>query len=229
MKRTNPDKVIYMAVMTICTVLLGPFNSMADIDTAVLQSKAAAIRENSKKIADKEAQLDSLKAHSAAADIWNFIGRRNQELAVQKRSRLMHEISAMRAESAALKSEIVAARPQIIAMALQNPKDSSLEELVGYADRAAVELVLDYVYLDEAAIKAASKQFLERRHSVQSEKIMALEALLDSLKAEVRAYKDAGNTARIAGLESYIYTLGERLIAAKKSQELIGNTIKNVK
>jgi hypothetical protein len=216
---------IVLAMLNFGTVL-----AASPYDLNKLKADMAVIDANKAKITILMSSLSGLKIDSAAG-MWNFIGRNGNELIIQKRSRIVREISAMKDENSSLSAGLLKSREAMYEGLAAGLKDAAFWQVLDYLDGLAAAEALSFNFLDEKEISSSDKskdrvEFLRYRRDMQDIRLKNMETLISQLRAALKAKQQAKPDDVTADRDKYIRELGDKQAEGLKSQTAINNFIK---
>jgi hypothetical protein len=225
MKKRTPAaiKKIILAVLAAAISAGIPAADYGSLDD--YRSKISALESARLRIIEKEKIVESLRSRPGSGSLWNFIGRSNQEQSVQKRSRIIMEISGLKDEAAADAGALLMAREKLVPLMPANVLDKDFMAVLDYMDSLKVSELCSYEFIADAGngrpADAQALDFLRYKAETQALKVQAMDVCLKYLKVKLQAVQEAKLAPAIPVVESQIAALKESRAKAAKAQELL--------
>lgn len=205
-------------------ILAADYGSLDDY-----KSRISIIESAKAQIIEKEKIVESLKVRSGPSSIWNFIGRSNQEQAIQKRSRIIREISGLKDEAAANTGALLMGREKLSGFMAANILDKDFMAVLDYMDSLKIVELTAYEFISDTGNgrpgDAQAMEFLRYKAEAQALKIQAMDVCLKYLKVKLQAVLEAKPDSA-AVIEAQITALKESRDKAVKAQESLIKIIK---
>ncbi|HDQ25477.1 MAG TPA: hypothetical protein ENN43_01865 [bacterium] len=219
-------RIIWSAVFMV--FVLGTLLAMDAVDNEALTKAITQFNNISSRITANEIIMKSLKTDSRSSS-WNFFSRNENERVIQRRAALVRETNRLYEDSAKLKSELLKMRAVIIRDASQSLKSGTDGQSLAFLDALAAEDALAYEFLDKASVDALKadlkRDFVLNRLNTQEQQLRRLQTLIKELKASKKALAEADMAGFEADYGKYIGLLGEKVVDADKSLELLRGLI----
>jgi hypothetical protein len=217
-------------------IMLGLFNigtvlaADTEYDLTKINTGISQIESNTAKIVTLENSLAGLKIDSRA-NMWNFIGRSGNEKNIQKRSRIIREISALKDENSGISSKMLKNREIMYASLEPGLKDPGFCSAFEYLNSLAVAEALKTSFMDGKEIYSSSKtkeraEFLRYKRDMQDIRLRNMETLVKQFESLKKAYSKANQVDKLRVLEMHIVELGNKQAEGQKSQDAINNFLK---
>ena len=223
-------KRLVMAAVMLAILNIGTGLAAQAYDLNRLKSDIAAIEANKAKIILLETSLNGLKIDSRA-NMWNFLGRSGNEVAIQKRSRIVREISGISDINAGIISGLIKIRAALYTGLAAGLKDEAFRQVLNYCDALAASEALAFDFMASSEISSAGKskdraEFLRYKRDMQDIRLKDIETIIRQFKAVAAACQAAKFDDMAASRDKYIKELGDRLAVAQKSQDLMDTLLK---
>jgi|ERR1035437_711640 hypothetical protein len=193
------------------------------------RSKISAIESARQKIAEKEKIIEKLKDRTSSNNIWNFIGRNSQEQSVQKRSRIITEISGLKDEIAGNTAILLKDRDKLAVELAGNVLNKDFMAILDFMDNLKTVELCGYEFITDPAVGQANDRqtidYLRYKSEIQALRIEALDIYLKYLKVKLKTVQGAKLASSEALIESQIVILMEYRAKGIKSQELLNEVL----
>lgn len=224
-------KRIVVAAVMLVSLNSGTILAVEALDLNKLQADIGRIEACKAKIAGLENSLNGLKIDSHA-NMWNFIGRSGNEKIIQKRGRIVREISALKNEINSLAAGLLKSRAAVYGNLAAGLSDEGFRQAMAYIDRLAVEDALKSGFMDPKDIESSDRskerlEFLRYKRDIQDLKRKALETLVKELKAAKKAFQAANAAGQAEVYDKYLQELGDMQAKADKSRLSLDKFLKD--
>jgi hypothetical protein len=209
---------------------IGTGLAAAPYDLIMLKADIGRIEANKAKIASLESSLNGLKIDSRS-NMWNFIGRSGNEKTIQKRSRIVRDISFIKDENSGIAAELLKNREALQSGLAAGLSDETFRYVLDYLNSLAMADALATGFMDAKDISSSAmtkdrSEFLRYKRGLQDIRLRNMEILILEFKASRKACEEAKMTAMAESLDKYILELGNKLAEGLKSQETINSFLK---
>lgn len=220
-------KQLILTVVMLALINTGTGFASEGYDLNLVKTGISRIEACKAKISSLENSLSGLKIDSRA-NMWNFIGRSGNEKIIQKRSRIVREISSVNEEIFSISSELIKSRAAMHAGLADGLKDEAFRQALVYLDGLALAEALVFNFMDPKAASSGEDikdkpGFLRYRHEQQAKKLKDWETLAAQFKAAQKACEALNLAAEAAAYGLYIDKLGKKQDEGQKSQAAIIN------
>jgi hypothetical protein len=223
-------KKLFTIVIMLAMINIGTVLADAGYDLAGISAGIAKIESNKSRISSLENSLNGLKIDSRAV-MWNFIGRTGNEKTIQKRSRILREIAAVKNENSGLASELLKSREAMYTGLKAGLADAAFCKAFEYLDGLAVAEALNLGFMTGPEIGSSSKsdeqlEFLRYKRDIQAQRLLGIETLVRQLKTARKAAEGAKLPDMARAYDKYLQELGNKQIEALGSQKALDNFLK---